>query len=530
MTRIVATAVPMSGQSPATGQVGVISHFQRRSWPARACIAGTTVGAFQRRVVSRRPLRNMRQAIWRGLFVFAASAATAGGAGVEKPNVVIILTDDQGTLDARSFGSSDLETPAIDGLAARGIRFTQAYAHTVCVPARAMLMTGRHPQRSGINSWTQSRMWGPRGINMALSEVTLAEVLREAGYRTALFGKWHLGAHPDHGPVKQGFDEFFGIRNGFIDNYAHYQLHGSGFHDLFEGDDEVFFRGQYFPDLIADRAVSFIHRNQDRPFFLYYALNLPHYPEQALARFEQRYSSLPEPRRSYAAMISTTDHYIDRVLTQLRALDLQRKTIVIFMSDNGHSVENYQISIDAHPSGHAKGHEYAKGGGGNTGRFIGAKGSFLEGGIRVPAILSYPSGLPQGIVRDQAITAMDWFPTILELCGIDPPKGVQFDGHSVLPLVKDAAAPGRYATMFWQWEEGWAVREGNWKLIVGNTAGLDQTKVDGPYLANLADERPEAANHAAQHPDIVTRLTQRHREWAQEVVPKKPTDDPRAPR
>jgi arylsulfatase A len=141
-----------------------------------------------------------------------------------------------------------------------------------------MFMTGRHPQRSGINSWTQSRTWGPRGINMLLSEVTLAEVLREKGYRTGLFGKWHLGAHPDHGPVKQGFDEFFGMRNGFIDNYVHYQLHGTGFHDLFEGDEEVFFRGQYFPDLIADRAISFIARNQDRPFFLYYALNLPTIP------------------------------------------------------------------------------------------------------------------------------------------------------------------------------------------------------------------------------------------------------------
>jgi arylsulfatase A-like enzyme len=462
----------------------------------------------------------MRRTVWGGLLVFAASSAAPIGAADEKPNVVIIVTDDQGTLDARSFGSSDLETPAIDRLAEQGVRFTQAYAHTVCVPARAMLMTGRHPQRSDVNSWTQGRMWGPRGRNMLLSEVTLAEVLREAGYRTALFGKWHLGSHPDHGPVKQGFDEFFGMRDGFIDNYVHYQLHRTGFHDLFEGDREVYFRGQYFPDMIADRAVSFIHRNQDRPFFLYYALNIPHYPEQPLSRFEQRYSSLPEPRRSYAAMISTTDHYIDRVLRQLEALDLQRRTIVVFMSDNGHSEEDYQISVDGHPSGYIKGHDYgAKGGGGNTGRWIGAKGSFLEGGIRVPAILSYPPGLPQGVVREQAITAMDWFPTILELCGIDRPKGVKLDGHSVLPLVADPAAPSRYRAMFWQWQEGWMVREGDWKLIVGNTEGLGQAGVNGPYLANLADERPEATNHAAQHPDVVGRLTQLHSQWIQEVVP-----------
>jgi arylsulfatase A-like enzyme len=141
----------------------------------------------------------------------------------DHPNVVILFTDDQGTLDARCYGSTDLITPNIDKLAATGVRFTQAYAHTVCCPARAALMTGRYPQRGGVNNWTQSDMNGPKGINMALEEVTLAEVLKAAGYRTALFGKWHLGAHRDFGPKKQGFDEFFGIRDGFIDNHNHFR-------------------------------------------------------------------------------------------------------------------------------------------------------------------------------------------------------------------------------------------------------------------------------------------------------------------
>ena len=438
-----------------------------------------------------------------------------------RPNVVIVLTDDQGTLDARCFGSTDLHTPAIDGLAAAGIRFTQAYAHTVCCPARAMIMTGRYPQRSDVNSWVQGRIYGPRGRNMLPAEVTLAEALAAAGYRTALFGKWHLGADRDHGPTRQGFHEFFGIRGGFIDNYAHNQLHGTGAHDLFEGTEEVFHRGQYFPDLIVDRALSFIESNQDVPFFLYFALNIPHYPEQALARHRKRYRELPEPRRSYAAMISTTDDYIGRLITQLGALKLLEDTIVVFMSDNGHSEEDYQIQVDGHLSGYPRGHNYgANGGGGNTGRWIGAKGSFLEGGIRVPAVLSYPGKLPRGHVRGQAITAMDWYPTILELCGVEIPAGVKLDGHSVLPLVEDEDAPGRYSAMHWQWQNGWMVRQGNWKLIQNGILGLGRKKLDKVYLANLDGEEPERKNHARERPEIVRRLRQLHEEWQREVAPK----------
>ena len=186
----------------------------------------------------------------------------------DSPNVVILFTDDQGTLDANCFGSSDLHTPNIDALAARGIRFSQAYAHTVCCPSRAALLTGRHPQRGGVRHWTQGNMNGPKGINMFLEEGTRAETLKKAGYRTALFGKWHLGAHRDYGPKKQGFDEFFGIRDGFIDNYNHFFLHRNGFHDLYEGTDRVEADGKYFPEMMTDRAVEFIDRNQHQPFFL----------------------------------------------------------------------------------------------------------------------------------------------------------------------------------------------------------------------------------------------------------------------
>ncbi len=438
----------------------------------------------------------------------------------DKPNVVIIFTDDQGALDANCYGSTDLHTPAIDSLAESGVRFTQAYSHTVCCPARAMLMTGRQPQRGNVNDWMQGPLNGPKGRNMLTSEVTIAEVLRKAGYRTGLFGKWNLGGHRDHGPTKQGFDEFFGIRDGFIENYTHYFLHRNGYHDLYEGTREVFHRGSYFPDLMVDRALSFMDRHQDRPFLLYVPFNIPHYPEQSLERFRERYKNMPEPRRTYAATVTTTDDYIRRILTQIDNLGLRENTIVIFQSDNGHSEEDYQITVDGHLSGFEKGWNYgANAGGGNTGKWIGAKGSFLEGGIRVPSIFRYPPVTKGGEVHDQAITAMDWFPTILELAGVDIPDDLELDGHSALPVIKSASAKSAYGVMHWAWQGRWAVRDGDWKLMYDgarNLAGGDDTKI---YLANLSDAKPEQTNHAAAQPRIVKRLTALHEEWAKAVTP-----------
>jgi len=462
------------------------------------------------------PLRIGRRRFLQRLGVGAAALAAPGVLGGERearrPNVLLIYTDDQGTLDANCYGSKDLHTPHVDALAASGVRFTQAYAHTVCCPSRALLLTGRHPQRCNVGAWQQGDMKAPKkGTNMFLSEVTLAEVLRSAGYRTALFGKWHLGAHRDHGPTRQGFDEFFGFRGGFIDNYLHYFLHGRGYHDLYEGAREVHRKGEYFPDLIADRAVRFLERNRNRPFFLYLALNIPHYPEQADATFDERYKHLPMPRRSYAKVISTTDDRVGRVLGKLEKLGLRDDTIVIFMSDNGHSAEDNRIRVDGHASGLPKGHHYgANGGGGNTGKWRGHKGTFLEGGIRVPAILSYPRKLPKGVVRGQAITAADFFPTVLELCGVPRPK-VKLDGASLLRIVRDDA-PSHHRVMHWQWYANWAAREGDWKLL--------GRRDKATFLGNLADEEPERKNYLREKPEIARRLLERHRSWVRDVTPK----------
>jgi len=443
--------------------------------------------------------------------VILAIALSSIAHAAAKPNVVIFFTDDQGTLDANCYGSTDLYTPNMDKLAATGVRFTQAYSHTVCCPARAMLMTGRHPQRGNVNHWTQGNLKSKPGRNMFKTEVTLAEALKGAGYKTALFGKWHLGAHADYGPKKQGFDEFFGHRGGFIDNYNHFFLHGSGFHDLYEGAKEVFMRDRYFPDLMTDRAVQYIEKHKAEPFFVYVAFNIPHYPEQADEKFDVRYEKLPMPRRSYARMISTVDDRMGRVISKLEELSLRDNTIMVFMSDNGSSKETNRIRVDNHKSGLPKGHKYgANGGGGNTGKWTGHKGTFFEGGIRVPAIISFPKAIPGGVVRDQAVTAMDWMPTILDLCDVELPK-VKLDGASLLPII-EKNAPSHYKVMHWQWSTHWAVRQGDWKLI-GRGRNL--------FLGNLAEQNPERTNHAMDKPDLVRRLQMLHDQWVKEVTPAK---------
>ncbi len=220
-------------------------------------------------------------------------------------------------------------------------------------------------------------------------------------------------------------------------------------------------------------------------------------------------------RRSYAAIVSTTDHYIGKIVDKLEALGLRDETIVIYMSDNGHSEETgNRIRVDEHKSGYAKDHFYGASGGGNTGKWIGHKGTFLEGGIRVPAIISYPERLPMGEVRDQIITAMDWFPTVLELCGVgqaeDAPK---LDGHSLVSVLGSGEAESDYGgVLHFQWHKQWAVRDGDWKLI----------GVDGKPKASLhrlSDDKPEVKNHASEKPEIVARLRRMHEDWAKEVRP-----------
>lgn len=436
-----------------------------------------------------------------------------------QPNVLILFTDDQGTLDLNCYGATDLETPHMDSLAESGVRFTQAYAHTVCCPSRAALLTGRHPNRGGVSSWLQGDRNGSDShlSNMFASEVTLAEILKDAGYETALFGKWHLGAKVGHGPLDQGFDKHYGHLSGFIDNYTHYFLHGKGYHDLYNNNTEIFRRGEFYPDMIIDKAVEYLGEKRDDPFFAMVAFNLPHYPEQPKGEFKDAYPELDMPRQSYARVISTVDAQIGRLLDVLEKTGQREDTIILFSSDNGHSEENNKgISVDLHNSGYPKGHYYlAHGGGGFTGKWIGRKGTFLEGGVRVPMIINYPKALPQGAVRNQVVTVMDWLPTLASLIGLPKPD-VTLDGHNILPVIESPLAPSPHSTLHFEWRNSWAVRDGDWKLIANfnrNTETLSYS------LHNLAEEQPELKDHANTQPQRVARLKKLHEEWIAEVTP-----------
>jgi arylsulfatase A-like enzyme len=417
---------------------------------------------------------------------------------VAHPNVIVILTDDQGTADLRIAGAKDIETPHLDDLARRGVRFTQFYAAApVCSPSRAGLLTGRHPVRAGMPS-NASPVEGQPG--MPGREVTIAEMLKPAGYATGHVGKWHLGYSPDTMPLAQGFDSSFGHMGGCIDNYSHfYYWSGPNRHDLHRDGREVQAPGHFFGDLMVEEGIAFLRKNKERPFFLYFAINEPHYPYQGTPKWLDRYSGLKYPRNLYAAFLSTMDERIGRLIDELDVLGLRQRTIVIVQSDHGHSTE-----------------ERAYFGGGSAGIYRGAKYSLFEGGIRVPAIVSWPGHLPKGQVRDQVAHGCDWLPTIAEFCGVPLPKA-QLDGRSLAPVIRSADAPSPHDALHWQFDESWVVRSGDWKLLhdsLDTTHRAPGDRIEGDYLVNLRDDPSETASVAASHPDIVARLKRLHDEFS----------------
>ena len=423
----------------------------------------------------------------------------------ERPNVLIIYTDDQGSVDLNIYGSKDLATPNLDKLARHGVRFTQMYAPSaICSSSRAGLLTGRFPARAGVPHNVSSAEGKP---GMPTTEVTIAELMKSAGYATGHVGKWHLGFTPETMPNGQGFDESFGHMGGCIDNYSHYfYWQGPNRHDLWRNGVEIWEDGRYFPDLMVEECIKFINAHRQGPFFVYWAINVPHYPLQGTAKWREYYRDMPAPRRMYAEFVSTMDERVGQVVDYLEREGLREKTLIIYQSDHGHSTEDRTFS-----------------GGGNPGPYRGAKGCLFEGGLRIPAIVSWPGQLPENEVRGQMATGCDWYPTIAQLCNI-PLPGHHLDGKSLVPIIRSSAAPSPHAKFYWQLGKGkapqWVVREGDWKLLGNPTDRSGKgplTKNDKLFLVNLQEDITEMTNVAADHPDVVKRLQGYQQEYAESI-------------
>ncbi len=431
----------------------------------------------------------------------------------KKPNVIIILTDDQGMLDVNCFGGTHLHTPNLDEMASNGLKFTRQYVHQVCCPSRAALLTGRYPQRSNINNWTQNNQADAvKGINIFPDTTTMAQIYKEAGYTTMLAGKWHLGASVENTPNRMGFDRFYGFLGGFIDNYRHCFLHGEGFHDLWENGTELHHDNEYYPELVAEKAVEFIKEERDEPFFLYYAMNLPHYPEQYSAQFEEYYQEESDPyKKRYYKTISTMDAKIGEIIRTVQDCGIADDTIILYMSDNGHSNETgYTIECENHASGLPKGHSYAASGAGYTGKYLGNKDNLFEGGIRAPCILCNPALREYaGQARAATVSQCDWLPTLLQFCDIDASR-YQFDGIDISQsVIRQGTVRGK-DFIYLQWQVNWCIIKGNWKLMGNNQTGERK-------LLNVADAQPERIDHAAQEPALFEELYQDYLQTVQEI-------------
>jgi len=408
-----------------------------------------------------------------------------------RPNVIIIYTDDQGAIDLGSYGAKDIYSPNLDKLAEQGTRFTQAYvAAPVCAPSRAALLTGKYPQNAGLSSNTSA---SPGSHGLPAEQYTLAELFKDNGYNTGHIGKWHLGMSEASGPNAQGFDYSFGHLRGCIDNYSHYfYWEGPNIHDLYENGKEVFYEGQYFPDLASDKAINYVETHKDDPFFMYYAINMPHYPYQPTQKWRDYYKDVEKPRGDYAAFISTIDERIGFLIDKLDQLGIRENTIIIYQSDNGYSTEVRAFN-----------------GGGDSGPYRGAKSSLFEGGIRLPTIINWKNHLPTKTINDQFMVNIDWMPTLANLCELKI-RPSNIDGLDMTAMIQNPNTRSPRTSAFWKYGNQWVVRKGKWKLMgypkdTSHKGDLDLEK-DALFLSDLSADVSEMKNLADAHPEIVKAL------------------------
>jgi arylsulfatase A-like enzyme len=411
------------------------------------------------------------------------------------PNFIVFYTDDQGIGDLSTYGAADIPTPNLDRLASSGVRFTNWYsASPVCSPSRAALLTGRYPQRTGVKRILELARNTP---GLYASELTIAKVLQGLGYRTAAFGKWHLGSSSESRPNTQGFDQFYGFHSGCIDYYSHIMYWEQlPIHDLWKNNTETWENGIYFTDIITRESLRFLNENSRHPFFLYVAYNAPHYPLHAPPEYRRRFSHLERHRQLQAAMVSTVDDSVGLILGLLKRLGIDQNTIVFFQSDNGATIEKRALLDDSREFYH----------GGSNAPYRGYKGGLYEGGIRMPALLSWPGHIPAGRVVQELGCTIDIFPTFLQIAGVKSPADRTIDGKNILPMVL-AEKPTPHEDLFWEYRSQSALRKGKWKVILNGKESFEEnSNLPECFLADLEADPGENRNLAAEKPELLKQL------------------------
>ncbi len=413
----------------------------------------------------------------------------------QPPNIIFIMADDLGYADLSCYGRRDFATPNIDRIAERGMRLTQGYANSaVCSATRLALITGRYQYRLRLG--LEEPLAGNRDVGLPPEHPTLPSLLRAAGYGTTLIGKWHLGFLPKFGPLQSGYDHFFGFRSGAVDYYTHQNPRQQ--HDLWEQDVEVHQVG-YVTQLLGARAVAAIdgYARNGRPFLLSLHFNAPHWPWEAPGdEAEARRVAGTNLRHFdggtqeiYAGMIAAMDREIGRVLAALDAHGLADNTIVIFTSDNG-------------------GERFS-----DTWPFTGRKTELLEGGLRVPTLISWPARIPAGVTSEQVAITMDFVPTLLAAAGSAPDPAYPPDGMNLLPVLTGGAPVER--TLFWRYKthRQRAARIGDYKFL---------KILDNTFLFDVVEDPLERANLKDRRRDVYDRLVAAWEAWNAGMLPEVP--------
>jgi len=420
----------------------------------------------------------------------------------KKPNVILVLTDDQGYADVGFHGNPHVKTPHLDSFAAKAVEFEQFYVQPVCSPTRACLMTGRYHYRTGVVDTAEGRSL------MAADEFTIGEAFKQVGYKTGVFGKWHLGDNCPFRPIDQGFDQSLVHVGGMI-GAPYNPLDGNAYFNpvLLENGIEKKYNG-YCCDIWTDQAMEFIDQDSDKPFFLYYATNTPHHPLTVSEKYSRPYEDmgLSTETSRYYGMLTNFDDNFGRLLNKLEQKSLLNDTIIIFLGDNGTSSLHKQD--DLYETGQR-----------------GRKTYVYENGIRVPFCISYPNALKSGTKIDKITSCIDVMPTLLNFCNIEKPDKVNFDGKSLLPLLKDDSQIWPDRNLYFQWHRGEvpekyrniAVRNQQFKLV--QPVGRGKEKFTEPHfeLYDISKDPFEKNDLADKHPDIVKKLKSDYDLWFEDV-------------